>query len=144
MLAYQKNEVLTKRDHDKLKATPNSFICFDKGGNASSLRPLIYLFLMTLMKVVTIYWLPGWRILYSYQNKRIRLLRQSLQQFALIFSYLVRLAFTFLFEAFYMTGIRFRQRIIFEAVSLYSTMFHTRFSNTSSALFASSLTACDC
>ena len=31
------------------------------------------------MKVVTIYWLPGWRILYSYQNKRIHLLRQSLQ-----------------------------------------------------------------
>ena len=79
MLAYQNNEVLTKRDHDKLKATPNPFICFDKGGNANSLRPLIYLFLMNLMKVVTIYWLPGCRILYSYQNKRIRLLRQSLQ-----------------------------------------------------------------
>ena len=46
VLAYQNNEVLTKRDHDNLKATLNPFICFGKGGNAKSLRSLIYLFLV--------------------------------------------------------------------------------------------------
>ena len=61
-----------------------------------------------------------------------------IQQLASILSHLVRLAFTSLFEAFYMTVIRFRQRIIFKAVSLHSTIFDTRFTNTSSALFASS------
>ena len=35
-----------KRDHDNLKATLNPFICFGKGGNANSLRSLIYLFLV--------------------------------------------------------------------------------------------------
>ena len=61
-----------------------------------------------------------------------------IQQLASILSHLVRLAFTSLFEAFYMTVIRFRQRIIFKAVSLHSTIFDTRFTNTSAALFASS------
>ena len=61
-----------------------------------------------------------------------------IQQLASILSHLVRLAFTSLFEAFYMTVIRFRQRIIFKAVPLHSTIFDTRFTNTSAALFASS------
>ena len=61
-----------------------------------------------------------------------------IQQLASILSHLVRLAFTSLFEAFYVTVIRFRQRIIFKAVPLHSTIFDTRFTNTSAALFASS------
>ena len=61
-----------------------------------------------------------------------------IQQLASILSHLVRLAFASLFEAFYMTVIRFRQRIIFKAVPLHSTIFDTRFTNTSAALFASS------
>ena len=61
-----------------------------------------------------------------------------IQQLASILSHLVRLAFTSLFEAFYMTVIRFRQRIIFKAVPLHSTIFDTRFTNTPAALFASS------
>ena len=64
------------------------------------------------------------------------------QQLTSILSHLVRLAFASLFEAFYMTVILFGQCIIFKAVSLHSTMFQTRFRNTSSALFASSLTVC--
>ena len=65
-----------------------------------------------------------------------------LQQLTSILSHLVRLAFASLFEAFYMTVILFGQCIIFKAVSLHSTMFQTRFRNTSSAFFASSLTVC--
>ena len=65
-----------------------------------------------------------------------------IQQLASIFPYLVRLAFTFLLKAFYMTVIRFRQRVISKAVPLHSQIFHTSFTNTSSALFASSLTVC--
>ena len=65
-----------------------------------------------------------------------------IKQLASIFPYLVRLAFTFLLKAFYMTVIRFRQRVISKAVSLHSQIFHSRFTNTSSALFASSLTVC--
>ena len=61
-----------------------------------------------------------------------------IQQLASILSHLVRLAFTSLFEAFYMTVIRFWQHIIFKAVSSHSTIFDTRFTNTSAALFASS------
>ena len=59
-----------------------------------------------------------------------------IQQLASILSHLVRLAFASLFEAFYMTVIRFRQRIIFKAASLHSTICDTRFTNTSAALFA--------
>ena len=66
----------------------------------------------------------------------------TIQQLASILSHLVRLAFASLFEAFYMTVIRFRQRIIFKAVSLHSTIFDTRFTNTSSALFAFSRAIC--
>ena len=65
------------------------------------------------------------------------------QQLTSILSHLVRLAFASLFEAFYMTVILFGQCIIFKVVSLHSTMFQTRFSNTSPAQFASSLTVCD-
>ena len=65
-----------------------------------------------------------------------------IQQLASILSHLVRLAFASLFEAFYMTVIRFRPRIIFKAVSLHSTIFDTRFTNTSSALFAFSRAIC--
>ena len=65
-----------------------------------------------------------------------------IQQLASILSHLVSLAFASLFEAFYMTVIRFRQRIIFKAVSLHSTIFDTRFTNTSSALFAFSRAIC--
>ena len=61
-----------------------------------------------------------------------------IQQLASILSHLVRLAFTSLFEAFYVTVIRSQQRIIFKAVPLHSTIFDTRFTNTSAALFASS------
>ena len=64
------------------------------------------------------------------------------QQLTSILSYLVRLAFASLFEAFYMTVILFGQCIIFKAVSLHSTMFEIHFNNTSSALFASSMTVC--
>ena len=64
------------------------------------------------------------------------------QQLTSILSHLVRLAFASLFEAFYMTVILFGQCIIFKAVSLHSTMFQIHFGNTSSALFASSLTVC--
>ena len=60
------------------------------------------------------------------------------QQLTSILSHLVRLAFASLFEAFYMTVIRFRQRIKFKAVPLHSTIFDTRFTYTSAALFASS------
>ena len=63
-----------------------------------------------------------------------------IQQLASILSHLVRLAFASLFEAFYMTVIRFWQSIIFKAVSLHSTIFDTRF--TSSALFAFSGAIC--
>ena len=66
----------------------------------------------------------------------------TIQQLASILSHLVRLAFASLFEAFYMTVIRFRQRIIFKAVSLHRTIFDTRFTNTSSALFAFSRAIC--
>ena len=62
----------------------------------------------------------------------------NIQQLASILSHLVRLAFASLFEAFYVTVIRLRQRIIFKAVPLHSTIFDTRFTNTSAALFASS------
>ena len=55
------------------------------------------------------------------------------QQLTPILSHLVRLAFASLFEAFYMTVILFGQCIIFKVVSLHSTMFQTRFSNTSPA-----------
>ena len=61
------------------------------------------------------------------------------QQLTSILCYLVRLAFTFLLKAFYMTVVRFRRRIIFKAVSLHSTMIYTRFTNASSTFFASSL-----
>ena len=64
------------------------------------------------------------------------------QQLTSILSHLVRLAFASLFEAFYMTVILFGQCIIFKAVSLHSTMFEIHFSNTSSALFTSSMTVC--
>ena len=64
------------------------------------------------------------------------------QQLTSILSHLVRLAFASLFEAFYMTVILFGQCIIFKAVSLHSMMFEIHFSNTSSALFASSMTVC--
>ena len=64
------------------------------------------------------------------------------QQLTSILSYLVRLAFASLFEAFYMTVILFGQCIIFEAVSLHSMMFQIHFGNTSSTLFASALTVC--
>ena len=65
-----------------------------------------------------------------------------LQQLTSILSHLVRLAFASLFEAFYMTVILFGQCIIFKAVSLHSSMFEIHFSNTTSALFASSMTVC--
>ena len=65
-----------------------------------------------------------------------------IQQLASIFPYLIRLAFTFLLKAFYMTVKRFRQRVISKAVSLHSQMFYSRLTNTSTALFASSLTVC--
>ena len=65
-----------------------------------------------------------------------------IQQLASIFPYLVRLAFTFLLKAFYMTVKRFRQRVISKAVSLHSQMFYSRLTNTSTALFASSLAVC--
>ena len=65
-----------------------------------------------------------------------------IKQLASIFPYLVRLAFTFLLKAFYMTVKRFRQRVISKAVSLHSQMFYSRLTNTSTALFASSLAVC--
>ena len=64
------------------------------------------------------------------------------QQFTSLLSHLVPLAFASLFEAFYMTVTLFGQCIIFKAVSLHSTMCEIHFSNTSSALFASSMTVC--
>jgi len=41
-----------------------------------------------------------------------------------------------------MAVIRFRQRVVSKAVSLHSTVFYSRLTNTSTALFASSLAVC--
>ena len=141
--------VLTSTELEK----SSSFISVDEGKNVKQLRILSFQFNFFHFNG---YWKAGFisylvdvfsvhiKIFVSLFFEKVFRRRKSvfIQQLAQILFHLKRLAFTSFKEAFYMAVICIGQRMIFKAVSFYTTIFHSHFTITTRAQFASSLTVC--